>query len=310
MTELKLRSSGVNICDYHTFDISRFAVDLQADPVQYERDLLNFRKRFAARTEADTVQREDMVTLSCQSRNPRFQKEHMMLRAGLGLFSGELEEKITGMHVGEERMLTVGEDAVTVSVEQIIREQLPELSDELAEQSGMPEIRTADDVRAWCRGKQFEEELEEPADEGFSWLAGQVIQNSHFRLDNEELALSRDMVLSSFLKSFHLHDKPFEETTDEELTEAFGMSKQELLRQMEQTGDYTLKAAVLGQSMRTLDADDYEAYLEKRAIAEEMTKDEAEGKYLLQIYLIQTYSDFYLDTIEQYVIQKLKEAIR
>lgn len=267
MSELKLNSKLIHGCDYHEVDISEFAIPLKADPSRSERDIRNFLKALAKKEEVSEVAMQDMVTLSCSSDNPKFQKDHLTVRIGLGLYSKELETKLIGMTLGEEKTLTVGGDAVRVSVERIVREIIPELTDELAKQSGLPDIRTAEDVRTYCRFKQYDELLEDPADEAFSYLAGYVVKNSAFDLDEKELAMAQDFMLRSMNGHRLLDGKPLSEVTDEEITQAFGISKQDMIDNMNRTGAYTLKAAVLGQNLKVFDSEDYEAYLNKRAIA-------------------------------------------
>ena len=308
MHELKLNSRVKNVCDYRSIDISQFAVPLEPDQKRYERDLMNFCRVFAEKKEGSSVEKQDMVTMSCSSDNKKFQKEHLTVRVGLGLYSKELEEKITGMTKGETKTVMVGEDQVHVCIEKIVREIIPELTDELAVRSGIPGVESAEDARTYCRYKQYDEILEEPADEAFAYLAQRVLEGSQFELEEDELAEAEAMMIRSMDGHRLLQGKSFDEVSEDEFSEAFGFSKQTMADQLKQTGESTLKTAVLGQGMLSLREKDYEAYLEKRAAAVQRPVEEIRRENSRIEFLISTYSEFYMDTLEKYVFQKLKEV--
>lgn len=307
MHELKLKSKLMNACSYLGVDISKFAIPLEPDDKRYERDLINFCKAFAEREEVSSVAEQDMVTLSCSSDNPKFQKEHLTVRIGLGLYSKELEAQIIGMTVGETEEFTVGTDLVNVCIEKIVREIIPELTDELAVKSAVPGVKTAEDARTYCRYKQYDEALEEPADEAFAYLAQCVLNHSEFELDEDELTEANAIMLRNMDGHRLFKGKTFDEVTEDEFYEAFGFSKQIMLDNMKKTGESTLKTAVLGQELITLYDKDYEEYLEKRAAAVQRPVEEIRRENTEREYLINTYSEFYMDTLETYTFKKLKE---
>lgn len=308
MPELKLKSKLISIYDYRRVDLSEFAIPLETDQKRYERDLKNFLKTFAKKEEAPDVAADDMVTLSCSSDNPKFRKEHLTLRVGLGLYSKELEAKLIGMALGEQKTVTVGSDSVAVSIEKVIREIVPELSDELAAKSGIPDVQTSEDVRTYCRYKQYDRLLEDPADEAFTYISKTVMENSSFELDEDELAAAKAMALSSMGNHSMPGGKTFEEISEEEFASGFGCSKQEWLEIMTQTGISTLKAALVGQTLATLHDEDYEAYISKLSVARQRTAEDVRKDHFVRNYLIETYCDICLDTFEKYALKKLKEA--
>lgn len=308
MHELKLKSKLINAYDYRNVDISKFAIPLEPDHKRYERDLLNFCKAFAKKEEVSNAAEQDIVTLSCSSDNPKFQKQHLAVRIGLGLYSKELEEKIIGMTMGETKSFTVGTDLVNVCIEKIVREIIPELTDELAAKSGIPDIQTAEDARTYCRYKQYDELLEDPADEAFAYLAQHVLDHSEFELDEKELAEANAIMLRSMNDHRLFKGKTYDEVTEEEFYEAFGFSKQTMLDNMKKTGESTLKTAVLGQKLVTLYDKDYEEYLEKRVTAVQRPIEEMRRENTEKEFLISRYSEFCMDTLEKYAFKKLKEV--
>lgn len=307
MTSLKLQSHLLHACDYHSIDISRFAVPLAEDPVQTERELKKFLQSFAEKREVSRIEAQDMVTLSCSSDQPKFQKQHLTVRVGLGLYSKELEAQLIGLAQGETRTIRVGETTVIVSVEKIVREILPELTDALAERCGIPGVQTAEDVRTWCRYQQYDRLLEDPADDAFSYLAGAAIQNSAFALDPEEQRQAEVILYAAMNENSRLAGKTFDTAPEETFVHAFGISKQQMREQLKVTAEYTLKSAVLGQTIRQLQDCDYQAYLQKNATALQRPVEEIRQQKPMMEYLINTYSEIYMDTLERYVFRKLKE---
>ncbi len=299
MTQLRLKSTLTQGWDYSSIDIRSFAIPLRPDMDRYARDIKNFCKAFAKKEEALDVADQDMVTLSCSSENGKFQKEHITVRVGLGLYSRELESQLTGLSVGETKSLRVGKDLVEVTIEKSVREVIPELTDELAAKSGVPGIQTAEDARTWCRFKQYDEALEEAGDEAFAYLAGEVIKHSTFQLDEGELAVSVGIISKIMnLDSLESLKEEYEENNTPE---------QGLHISVEEIGKDTLMSAAYGQSMMQLTEEDYEAYLEKCATAQRVSVEEIRDRYPLTEYLINTYNDHFINTMEAYVFRRLKE---
>ncbi len=310
MGEIVLKSKLIRGCDYRGIDISSFAVKLEADPVRLERDLLNFRRRYAEKVEAQQIERLDMVTVTCHSENPRFQKEHLTLRVGTGLFSRELENQMIGIPVGDQRVLSVGGSSVTLRVEKCVRQILPELSDELARRCGIPSIATKEDIVTYVRGNQFEKELEEPADDAYVYLAGQVMDNSEFELDADEVAAARNMMLHQLETSPVTGGRPLSQLSDEECVEMFGATRQQMEDGMLQSGDISVKAAVLGQEIcreqgKLLQESDYEAYLARISDSSQRPVAEIRRKHPLTEYILDYYGGIYMDGLEEYSMRKL-----
>lgn len=300
MEQLRLKSKPVNILDYHSIDISRYATPLKADMERYERDFKNFCKRFAKKGEAAEIAPEDMATISCLSENPKFQKEHITIRVGLGLYSKELEEKLAGMPVGGTKTFTIGSDSVTVTAEKSIREIIPELTDELVSNCGIPHIKTVEDAYAYCRYKQYDDVLEEPADEAGAYLAGEALGQSSFDLDDGELETASKIVTDAV--NFEALSQVIADDAENS-----GHPKQDIPAMIKQMAEHTLIAAVYAQDMTVLTEEDYEAYLDKLAVARQKPVEEIRKEHSLTEYLINTYNEFFLDIMEEYVLRKLKE---
>lgn len=310
---LHLRSKLLREADPWQVDVSQFQIPLTVDQKIYERDLTNFLRRFATQQEAAEIAPQDMVTLTCTSELPRFCKDHITIRAGMGLFSRELENQILGWKSGQCGTVTVKGQAVTVTVESIRREILPEVDDGLAARCGIPGIHTAKDIHTYCKGKQFDEILEEPLDEAYAYLSRTVLDSSEFELDSEELAYSQDQMVRELGKSPLFQDISMDNMPEEMIQERFGCTKAELLDNMRLSGTLVLKAALLGQAMleragQLSTAADYEAYLRRYLEGGDKTEEQVRQEYPVLGYLLDTYGDFCMTTLEELTLRRLKEA--
>ncbi len=311
---LIFKSKLIKEYDPKQTDVSQFKIPLKVDQNLYERDLLNFRRRFAVCREASDVQKNDMATISCSSALPRFNKNSVTIRIGMGLFSRELEDQITGWKVGQSGTVTVNEQEVSVTVESAKREVLPEITDELALRCGDPNIKTAEDIFAYCRGKQFDVELEEPLDEAFTYLSRVVFEECKFDIDEEELRAARERMVSEFGKHSVFGGRELDDVTDEEFLSIFSFSKEDILKSMEVSGEYTLKAAVLGQVMleragKLYTEDDYDNYISRCMNANGKSEEEVRSERTVFGFILDNYGDYCLNELEALALRKLKEGI-
>lgn len=311
---IRLKSKLLREGDPWQVDVSQFQIPLTVDQRIYERDLLNFLRRFAVQEEVSEIAPQDMVTMSCTSESPRFCKKHITIRAGLGLFSKELESQLLGWQSGQSGTVTVKGQAVTVTVECIRREILPEVDDTLAARCGIPGIHTAEDIHTYCKGKQFDELLEEPLDEAFAYLSRIVLDASEFELDPEELAYSQDRMVRELDKNSMFRDTGVDGMPEERFQELFGCSKAELLESMRLSGILVLKVALLGQEMleragKLSTMLDYELYLNRYLNAGDKTESQVRSERTITGYLLDIYGDYCMNTLEELTLHRLKENI-
>ena len=291
MCRLRLKSEITKSCPFDSIDISSFTVPLKADEARYEQDIKKFCRKFAKKVNADDAAKDDMVTISCQSENPKFRKEKITLRLGLGLYSGDLEEKILGMKVGESRKVCAEGAAVTATLLSSEREIIPPLSDELALKCTDPDIKSAEDIKEYCRFKQYDDVIDERFDDAYSFFSRELLSQSEFSFREEE----KQAALSEAKKSM----SPNAESNMEE--EKFDIDEftAKLAKSM-------LIAALFGQEMVSLTQADYEEYLEKTALASECSIEEARQAEPVTEYLIFEYSDIFIEKTEKYVMNRLK----
>lgn len=308
--QLYLKSRLLREGDPMQADIAQFKIPLTVDQTLYERDLLNFRRRFAVMEDAAEVRAQDMVTLSCRSELPRFRKEHIIVRVGQGLFSKELESQLLGWESGRSGEVTVKGQPVIVTVEGIRREVLPEVDDALAERCGIPGIRTAADIHTCCRGKQFDDALEGPLDDAYPELLRQVVAASAFEFDPEELAFSQELMVRQFRGSA---GRDMDSLSDEDFKERFFVSKEEMLTNLRASAAYTLQAALLGLSMREREGrpvseDDYAAWLHRYFDVDGKGEEEVRREHPVLEYLLEQVGGDFMDAMEALTLRRLKEG--
>lgn len=308
---LQLKSKLLRAGDPWQVDLSQFKQPLTVDEALYERDLMNFRRRFAYTEDAPEVAAQDTAVITCASKTPRFNREHLGVRVGLGLFSRELEDQLIGWRPGQTGAVTVKGEDVTVTVETVRREVLPEVDDALAARCGIPYLRTAGDIRACCRGHQHEDALEGPADDAYPYLMNQVVAASDFALDEGELAYSQDLAV----RQAHMAaDQRPEGETEADFREKFGCSREAMADMLRQSATYTLQSALLGlnaldQAGKRPTEADYEAYLRRFTDGGGVTEEQARREHPVIEYLLNQVGGDYLDAMEELTLQRLKEDL-
>ena len=310
---LYLKSKLLKAADPWKVDISQFCIPLTVNEALYEKDLLNFRRRFATTEEVGEVAALDMVTLTCDSENKRFCKEHITIRIGMGLFSKELETALIGWRVGQMGTVTAKGQSVCVTVESIRREILPEVDDALAERCGIAGIQTAQDIHKYCKGKQFASELEGPADEANAYLSRTVLETSEFDLDAQELAFSQEKMVKELFNNPMFKDGGFENMPVETFRELFGCEKEELIASMRVSGDLVLKSALLGQEMleqagKLYTMADYDAYICRHVGVEGKDEAQVRQEKPLVSYVMDMYADHFMNEMEELSLRRLQEA--
>lgn len=310
---LYLKSRLLSAADPWQVDISQFRIPLTVNEALYEKDLLNFRRRYAVVEEADEIALQDMVTLTCQSDNKRFCKEHITIRIGMGLFSKELETQLIGRKKGQVGTVTVKGQQVCVAVEAIRRENLPMVDDALAQRCGIPGIRTAQDIHTYCKGKQFEQELEDALDEANAHVSRWVLEASRYDLDARELAFAQDKMVQALYSNSMFADGGFESMPDEDFRERFGCEKEELVENMRASGIMVLQSALLGQAMleaagklRTMA--DYDAYIGRHTGVGGKAEALVRQENPVVGYIMDEYADHFMNEMEELTLRRLREA--
>lgn len=156
--ESPFKSKLITAYDYTKVDLSGFCEPFEVDEEALAASLLSVRKKYASLESVSTAEKGDFVTLSCQSEKPKFQKNSIDVCIGKNLYSKELEEKLIGLSSGTETVIDVDGLPVLVSVKEIRRSILLELTDESVA-SNFSIVHTVSELREWYVKEQFENDV-------------------------------------------------------------------------------------------------------------------------------------------------------
>ncbi len=293
---LTMRSKLIQAGDPWSVDLSAYKIPLEVDEDRAQRDTVNFLRRFAEKVEAEEVQDQDTAVITCSSELPRFNRESLPLRVGVGLFSRELEQQLIGWKKGQTGTVTVQGKPVSVTVQAIQREVLPEITDELAARSGNPLLRNAADIRRWCRGNQFDDALEGPADEAFTHLMQAVAADSVFEKDPDEVQYARDLSLR-------------QANITPEKAEEIGVPYENLREMIAQSGESLIEMALLGLHAHPRTVADYEAWLPRFVRDGGTVDDVVRAAHPVLEYLLEIVAGDYMDELELMALFRLKEDL-
>lgn len=284
MNEIRLNSKVVRMVDYRKVDLREFAVKLDVDDKVVKDQLVKYITRFSKTVECESIEKRDLVDLSCKSELPRYNKENIKIRVGIGLMGKEFEGQLIGVKKGETRTVTVSEKPVEVSIRKIERDILPKVDDDFVKRCNIPGVSTASDLENYCLIPLLDAQLDEPADNASASLGRQVFDNSEFELDDSEVKISCDDTIRQFSQ---------------------GDGGDAIKQYAGQISASTLKAAAFGQDMlekqgKLLSQEDYEKYIGKRANSRECSIEEIKKEEPVTLYAIHEYSDVALSLIETY----------
>lgn len=309
---IEIKSKAVSVKDYRDIDISEFIPKYEIDAAQLENDIERVLRAHGRRVSADVVSAGDQTEISCVSENSKFNKDKVFVMVGKGLYSRELEEKLIGMNKGEEKDIKVSEDTVKVCVKNITHTVLPELKDDSVASFGIEGVSSVEDLKRYCVDKQITRFLDEDesGDVASAQLAQAIMSESEFYLDAEELAAAEEMGENRI--AIALEEKG--ELADDEILEDFNMKVGEYKALMKNIFVSELKAAAISYSIlkeknELLKLSDYETLIERHSSAAGVSVEEGKAQYPLCNYARETYAEFYLKSIDEYVDKKIKRAI-
>ncbi len=221
------KSKAITIYDYRDVDLSQYVEPFSMTEEELMEQLDKVRMRHAVMVEADTVERDDFVTLDTASDLPKFQKSGITVRVGKDLYSRELEEAILGMKTGEERAVTIPEGNVRVAIRAIRRRELPSLNDETVDTWGLEGVETVVQLTAQIKAEAKAQYVSDMAEALAVEVSNAANDRSTFDLDEEELreveaegqAMAEDMLRSAGLDP--------DAATDEEVMAVSGRTKAE-----------------------------------------------------------------------------------
>lgn len=306
---MDIKSKVVSLADYREIDLRPYAPPFTMDEEEMEAALLRLRSRHGKMVPAQSIQADDFVTLRLQGGSPRFNKESIQLRVGKGLLDRELEAQLPGLCPGEERTLCVGGETVTVTVRDVQRRELPELTDENVAAWQLEGISTVAQLRESVVDKARAQYVEDMTEALTVFLDEELCRRSTFQLDGDELAqtrregheMARDMLRSAGLD-------PDTATDDEVRSVTGGRSREEHFTFLEELMMDGLKGTAVGALLMEQEnapvptEEDYQKALQECAEGMSLSLEQAEQ--------VLTRSRFYRQTAANYLFGKMEVYVK
>lgn len=306
---MDIKSKVVSLADYREIDLRPYAPPFTMDEEEMEAALLRLRSRHGKMVPAQSIQADDFVTLRLQGGSPRFNKESIQLRVGKGLLDRELEAQLPGLCPGEERALCVGGETVTVTVRDVQRRELPELTDENVAAWQLEGIATVAQLRESVVEKARAQYVEDMTEALTVFLDEELCRRSTFQLDEDELSqtrregheMARDMLRSAGLD-------PDTATDDEVRSVTGGRSREEHFSFLEELMMDGLKGTAVGALLMEQEnapaptEEDYQKALQECAEGMSLSLEQAEQ--------VLTRSRFYRQTAANYLFGKMEVYVK
>lgn len=299
---LILKSKVLSMFDYQNVDLEAKMPSFQPNYDQLDRDIERIRRAHGIIEEKEIIEKGDMVVLSCQSSLEKFNKNHISIYVGKNLFSQELENKLIGKNKGEIK-LEIDSISVDVIIHKIQHTTLLKLCDETVKSWNIKDILSVDDLKRYCMNKQIDafRDEDEDADILISSLFSQIMEQSQFDLDEDELELVQRNT-EKRIKELKKGNKSLNEDNQQFDFDQF-ISKMMISN---------LKGAAIGCQLcekenQLLTIDDYMSEINKRIGYLHISIEEAMKDYTQVDFMIDRYSEYYFFVVDKYVGDRMKE---
>lgn len=306
---MDIKSQVRELADYRQIDLRPYVPPFTMDEEEMEKALLRLRSRHGKMVPADSIRPDDFVTLRLQGQSGKFNKDSIQLRVGRGLLDRELESQLPGLRPGDQRELSASGERVTVTVREVLRRRLPELTDEAVASWQLEGISTVEALRADITARARAQYVEDMSESLTVFLDEELCRRSTFRLDEDELAqtrqeghdMARDMLRSAGLD-------PDSATDDEVRAVTGGRSRAEHFAFLEELMMEGLKGTAVGALLMEREQaplpteEDYQKALNECA--------EGMGLTLEQARQVLTRPRFHRQTAANYLFSKMEAYVK
>lgn len=188
---LGIKTQVVTLADYRDIDLRPYAAPFFMAEEELQKELMKYCTRYGTMEQGETVAEGDIVSLRLQGSSPRFIKDTVQVRVGKGLLSRELEQKLSGLSLGQTADLSADGEAVQVTVLDIRRRIPAPLEDEAVASWGLEDIACVDALRRHIVDSARKQYAEDMGESLALFLSDEVCRLSTFILDEEELEIAR-----------------------------------------------------------------------------------------------------------------------
>lgn len=313
--ESPFKSKLLRAYDYRKIDISEFCTPFQKDEAELEESLMSVRKKFAYQETVHVVAEGDLVTLTCTSEKPKFQKENITVCVGKKLYSAELESQIVGLSIGDTKALQVEGVPVNVHIVEAKRNTLPTLTDDFVA-SHFETVHTVEELKAWYAASQRENHLRTQAEQAVGFIVSETIGKSDFSVDEAERKQARESGESIVRSQWEFNGTPLDTMTDEQAQEILGHpTVQSYIDWFSDLTEQDLYCAVLGWNLLSEEGnaptpEAYEMQLKTLAEEENASIETMREQYTFYAFAHQTCAEYFNSIARDYAYHYLKERIK
>lgn len=140
-----------------------------------------------AYTEAETVEKGDVVSVSSESLFAKFNKENISVNAGLGLFDKDFENAVIGRNIGETFWAKLGDSEAKITVKSCKRLTVPTLSDTFVKSLKLDGINTVSEFKDYQKIRYLELLRSEYASYFAYDVFSEICEKSEWELDSGEV---------------------------------------------------------------------------------------------------------------------------
>lgn len=183
----ELKSIVINEFDFRKVDVSGQDFTYKIDKELIEKEIIRIRKKNKIVHEVEKVKDGDIVVCSLKSVNPKFNKEHVSINAGLGLFKREIEAALIGMKKGESKTIGVDNESVSIDVINVRRSVMPELTDEMVKKEKIDNITNMKSLVEHLYEDEKNKDIDNKSYTLIENVIKQVISKSKFDINEEDI---------------------------------------------------------------------------------------------------------------------------
>ncbi len=229
-----MKSSINTLVDFKTAELNK-TINISCPQEYIDRKMKHLSRKYKKMIPVSEVAKGDVVILTLSGNTEKFNKSHIPVTVGSGLFSRELENQLIGRSAGSKFTAEVDGNKVAVEIDKATRTIFPEPTDDMVKEAvqsmdSMEGIETVQQYRQKIISDYIQEAESNATFDTMEILIDYVLTHSDWEFDENELNEIYHMLLDDILLSveetFH---KSIDEVTPEELNEFMDCSTKDEL---------------------------------------------------------------------------------
>lgn len=300
----------IQLFDYREAELPDrlFAIKIKKADIQKKID--DAAQRFLAiEPQTDSIQENDIVSVSLESDLPWLSSECERFRVGRKFFYPEIEGDITNHKLGDEWDCTIEGDTVKVKVLSVKRRVVPKMNDEFVKELQIEDVTTLEEYTNYVKELLVEEDKEKKQGALCTLVNRQLIEKSTFEMEDDEV----DNLFNEMMNDFE-EGTSSEEELDTLLTHLYGgKTPEERNAKMMKEVEKQIKITAIANAQCEKDdvtwtIDDYNAFVDASANAR-MTKEELLEDYPYEDYLTQQKVEYLQEKETEYFDDRFKVEV-